>query len=67
MVELDNRLHGEVKTSDIVLKILIKKTIAELQLPIDFDVAENEFAHKIYEITRSKFFSPFTMLKIINE
>jgi hypothetical protein len=40
-VELDNRLKGETRTSDIVLKILVGGTIAELQLPIEFNIGHN--------------------------
>ncbi len=30
-------------------------------------VADNEFNHQIYELIRSKFFSPITMLKKLNQ
>lgn len=41
LFEIDNRLKGKTKTSDIVFKILVANTIAELQLPISFDIAQN--------------------------
>lgn len=67
IVELDNRLRGKTGTSDVVLKILVGRTVAELQLVIDLNIASYEFSHKIYEITRSKFYTPLTMLKVMNE
>ena len=38
LIEIDNRLQKE--TSDLVMKILFGKVIAELQLVIDLDSAE---------------------------
>ena len=49
------------------MKILFGNTITELQLVIDLNLASYEFSHKIYELMRSKFFSPLTMLKRFNE
>ncbi len=68
LVEVDNRLKSLLGTSDLVLKILIDQSVAELQLVIDSDnIAAYEFSHKIYELVRSPFFSPLTMLKRFNE
>lgn len=49
------------------MKILFGNTITELQLVIDLNLTSYEFSHKIYELMRSKFFSPITMLKRFNE
>jgi len=49
IVEINNRLKRDKVTSDLVLKILISQTVAELQLAIDSDnIAAYEFSHKIY-------------------
>jgi len=65
-VEIDNRLSKG--TCDLVLKILINELVCEFQLTIDATkVVDNEFNHKIFEIARSKFFSPISMLKLFNE
>ena len=50
-----------------MLKILFGKIVAELQLAIDQDTAEYMFSHRLYELARSKFFSPVTQLFILNE
>jgi hypothetical protein len=65
VIKLDNRLNKP--TSDLVLKILFGNTIAELQMAINLSAAENEFNHKIYELKRTKFFTPLTQLSIFNE
>jgi hypothetical protein len=49
------------------MKILFGDTIAELQLVQDLNTAEYEFSHKLYELQRSKFFTPLTQLAILNE
>jgi hypothetical protein len=49
------------------MKILFGNTIAELQLVKDLNVAHYEFSHKLYELQRSKFFTPLTQLSILNE
>jgi hypothetical protein len=42
----------------VTLKIAIEeKTVAELQLTLQTNAATYNFAHKIYEFTRSKVFS----------
>ena len=64
VIRIKNRLKG--KTSDLVINFLIGKTICELQFGIEFAVTDNEFNHKIYELLRSKFFSPLMMLKKLN-
>ena len=60
-------MRGKKGTSDLVLKIMVGETISELQLVIDLNVSEYEFAHKIYELTRSKFHSTLSMVKHMNE
>ncbi len=68
IVEIDNRLESDKGTSDLVLKILIGGSVAELQLAFNSDnLAAYEFSHKIYELLRSPFFSPLTMLKRFNQ
>jgi hypothetical protein len=49
------------------MKILFGNTIAELQLVKDLDTVDYEFSHKLYELQRSKFFTPLTQLSILNE
>ena len=65
LIEIDNRLNKG--NSDLVMKILFGSTIAELQLVKDLNTAEYEFSHKLYELQRSKFFTPLTQLAILNE
>jgi hypothetical protein len=50
-----------------VVKILFGGIIGELQLVKDLNTAEYEFSHKLYELHRSKFFTPLTQLSIVNE
>ena len=45
-----------------MLKILLGNTVAELQLAYLNNAAAYEFSHKLYELQRSKFFSPLTTL-----
>ena len=66
-MEVDNRLRGKTGTSDIVLKILVGDTLTELQLVIDLNVSAYEFAHKIYELMRSKFFTTLSTLQHANQ
>jgi hypothetical protein len=65
LIEIDNRLGKS--NSDLVMKILFGNTIAELQLVKDLNTAQYEFSHKLYELQRSKFFTPLTQLYILNE
>lgn len=65
LIKLDNRLKKT--TSDLVLKILFGNTIAELQLAINLTASEYEFEHGLYELKRSKFYTPLTKLFILNE
>jgi hypothetical protein len=53
-------------TSDAVLNILLEETICELQLCMDVPEIDNEFNHKLYELTRSPFFSTLSTLRRIN-
>lgn len=49
--------------SDITIKILIdQKIVAELQLTLQTNFASYNFAHKIYEFTRSKLFSKIKII-----
>ena len=65
LIEIDNRLR--MGTSDLVLKILYGNVIAEMQLVIDLSASDYAFAHKLYELQRSQFFTPLTQLFIMNE
>ena len=65
LIEIDNRLR--MGTSDLVLKILFGNVIAEMQLVIDLSASDYAFAHKLYELQRSQFFTPLTQLFIMNE
>lgn len=65
LIEIDNRLKKG--TSDLVLKILFGSIVAEMQLVINLSASDYAFAHKLYELQRSKFFSPLTQLSIMNE
>jgi hypothetical protein len=38
-----------------------------MQLVINLDSSGYNFAHKLYELQRSKFFTPLTQLSILNE
>jgi hypothetical protein len=64
LLEVKNRLKQ--KTSDLCLKIQLGSVITELQLAIDFKFVDNEFNHKLYELLRSNFYSPLTMLFLFN-
>jgi hypothetical protein len=64
VIELKNRLSSG--TSDLVLRILFGKTVAEFQMAINMSAAEYEFNHNIYELKRTKFFSQLTQLCILN-
>ena len=60
IVEVDNRLSKI--TTDLVLKIRMEDLVCEFQLALKFNQAENEIHHKMYEVERSKVFTPVTML-----
>jgi len=60
IVEVDNRLSKI--TTDLVLKIRMGDLVCEFQLALKFNQAENEIHHKMYEVERSKVFTPVTML-----
>jgi hypothetical protein len=38
-----------------------------MQLVIDLSMSDYAFAHKLYELQRSEFFSPLTQLSIMND
>ena len=65
IIEIDNRLQKQ--NSDLVLKLLYGNVIAELQLVIDLESAEYEFAHKLYELVRSKFFTQLAQLTVLSD
>ncbi len=65
LFEVDNRLKKD--TSDLVIKIIIGNVVAEFQLVKEANIADYDFNHKIYELKRSKFFTPLTQLMILNE
>ena len=62
--EIDNRLGLDKITQDLVFKIRIDNLICEFQMAISFSEAQNSIHHKMYEIDRSKTFSP---LYVLNE
>ena len=66
LLRVNNRLRGKTNTSDLVLKVLVGKVVAELQLAYYHSTAVYEFNHKLYELRRSKFFSPLTTLHRLN-
>ncbi len=56
--EIESRFTNKTPISDVTLKILISnKIVAELQLTIQNNAATYNFAHKIYELQRTKVFS----------
>ena len=65
LYELKNRLNKNTK--DVTLIIKLPNSVAELQLALKFDTALNEFNHRIYELIRSKIYSPITNLCVLNE
>lgn len=64
ITEIDNRLGKH--TTDLVLKVEIEGIVAEFQLAMSFNVTENEFSHKIFELLRSKSYSITSTIKIFN-
>lgn len=57
-MEIESRFTKPIPISDITLKIALhERIIAELQLTLQSNVATYAFAHKIYELQRSKAFS----------
>jgi hypothetical protein len=64
MQEIESRFTNTTPISDVTLKIVISnKIVAELQLTIQNNAATYNFAHKIYELQRTKLFSK---LKIVH-
>jgi hypothetical protein len=58
ITEIESRFTNSIPISDVTLKIAIKEEIvAELQLTIQNNMAAYNFAHKIYELHRTKVFS----------
>ncbi len=56
--EIESRFTNPLPISDVTLKIVIDNLIvAELQLTIQTNAAAYNFAHKIYELQRTKVFS----------
>ena len=58
LIRVKSRFTKEVPISDVTLKIDINEEIvAELQLTLQTNAAAYNFAHKVYELARSKVFS----------
>lgn len=58
LTEIESRFTNKVPISDVTLKIILNKQIvAELQLTIQTNAATYNFAHKVYELQRTKVFS----------
>jgi ubiquinone/menaquinone biosynthesis C-methylase UbiE len=56
--EIESRFTNPIPISDVTLKIVINREIvAELQLTVQTNAAAYNFAHKIYELQRTKVFS----------
>ena len=64
LAEIESRFTNPLPISDVTLKIIINQQIvAELQLTIQTNAAAYNFAHKIYQLERTKVFSK---LKIVH-
>ena len=62
--EIESRFTNTTPISDVTLKIIInKRIVAQLQLTIQTNAAAYNFAHKIYQLQRTKVFSK---LKIVH-
>ena len=62
--EIESRFTNTTPISDVTLKIVInKRIVAQLQLTIQTNAAAYNFAHKIYQLQRTKVFSK---LKIVH-
>ena len=58
ITEIESRFTKKVPISDVTLKIAINEEIvSELQLTLQTNFAAYNFAHKVYELARSKVFS----------
>ena len=58
ITEIESRFTKKVPISDVTLKIAINEEIvSELQLTLQTNAAAYNFAHKVYELSRSKIFS----------
>lgn len=64
MYELKNRLNKNTKDVTLILKL--PNSVAELQLALKLDTVSNEFNHKIYELLRSKLYTPISNLCELN-
>ncbi len=62
--QIENRFAiKQTPISDVTLKIVIdKKIVAELQLTIQTNAATYNFAHKIYQLQRTKVFSKIKII-----
>ncbi len=61
--QVENRFVKKIPISDVTLKIVIdNKIVAELQLTIQTNAAIYNFAHKIYELQRTKVFSKIKII-----
>ena len=62
ITEIESRFTNPTPISDVTLKIALNEEIvAELQLTVQENAATYNFAHKVYELERTKV---FTKLKI---
>ena len=58
ITEIESRFTNKQPISDVTLKIAINEEIlSELQLTIQANAAAYNFAHKVYELARTKVFS----------
>ena len=58
LTEIESRFTNKIPISDVTLNIAINEEIvAELQLTLQTNFAAYNFAHKVYELARSKIFS----------
>ena len=58
LAEIESRFTNPIPISDVTLKIVLNNQIvAELQLTVQTNAATYNFAHKVYELARTKVFS----------
>ena len=58
IIEIESRFTNPQPISDVTLKIAInEELVSQLQLTIQANAAAYNFAHKVYELARTKVFS----------
>ena len=67
LIELDNRLKGGSTVPHLMLRILVDKTVCQLKLILNYDIANYIMLKYIQQLIESKYFSLITNLKVINE